>query len=146
MNKYFEPETVRIFYKTRQMTPTVTYAKMSNSDRDYLRGMCITLLEHIEQHKDSTQNQRMLYNWFFSNVQKKLPKPSKTSGIGKFNTWATFIQGMEHNFENTGTEDYSMKQLEHVEEVVNMAVDYFTVAHPDYEPTLQAPYVELIKN
>lgn len=144
MNKYFNAGSTNIYYKTRKYG-TVTYAKMDPDDQAYLRYMYSMLYGHVKEYKTSTQTQRLLYNHFFNNVQKSLPKPSKNSGIGKYNTWATFLEGLEHNFNCTDTKDFSTKQIEHVEDIVNQAVDYFTIAHPDFEPTVQAPNVKLIR-
>lgn len=145
MNKHFPPGHMIIPYKLKVL-PTITYAKMKKSDRDYLRYMCSMLWGHIKANKDLNPEQYGLYNWFVNSDQKKLPKPSKKSNLNrKYNTWSTFIQGVEHNFLYDQTEDYSLKQLEHIVEAVNMAVEYFTTTWQDFEPQYQACYVKLLK-
>lgn len=144
MNKHFPAGETIIGYKQKKL-PTITYAKMNADDRDYLRYMYSMFWGHILEHCNTDKDQRELYDWFFNKPQTHLPKPSKIAKVKtKFNTWGSFLQGVEHNFLN-GTEDFSLKQLEHVVEAVNMSVQYFSTKWVDFEPQTQANYVKLLK-
>jgi hypothetical protein len=100
---------------------------------------------HIIAHSDINADQKGLYQWFFNTPQDHLPKPSKRAKLKtQYNTWATFLQGVEHNFID-GTDDFSLKQLEQVVEAVNMSVNYFNDLWPDFEPNTAANRVTLLK-
>lgn len=144
MNKHFPAEDRVIAYKQKRL-PTITYAKMNSDDRDYLRYMYSMFYGHIMANCNIDAEQRGLYTWFFDTPQDHLPKPSKIAKVKtKYNTWASFLQGVEHNFLN-GTEDFSLKQLECVVEAVNMSVNYFNDKWADFEPHVQANRVKLLK-
>jgi len=83
--------------------------------------------------------------WFFDTPQDHLPRPSKKAKLKtQYNTWASFLQGVDSNFDE-GTDDFSLKQLEYVVEAVNMAVKYFSNKWIDFEPQVQANRVRLLK-
>jgi hypothetical protein len=144
MNKFFPAEETVIAYKQKKL-PTITYAKMNDLDKDYLRYMYSMFYGHILDQKDTDAEQRGLYTWFFNTPQDHLPRPSKRAKVKtQYNTWASFLQGVEHNFLD-GTDDFSLKQLEYVVEAVNMSVKYFNDRWPDFEPNTSANYVKLLK-
>lgn len=144
MNKFFPVEETVIAYKQKRL-PTVTYAKMNSLDKDYLRYMYSMFYGHILDQRDFDAEQRGLYTWFFDTPQDHLPKPSKKAKVKtQYNTWASFLHGVEHNFLE-GTDDFSLKQLEHVVEAVNMSVNYFSERWVDFEPLVQANKVRLLK-
>jgi hypothetical protein len=144
MNKFFPAEETVIAYKQKKL-PTITYAKMNDLDKDYLRYMYSMFYGHILDQKDTDAEQRGLYTWFFDTPQDHLPRPSKRAKVKtQYNTWASFLQGVEHNFLD-GTDDFSLKQLEYVVEAVNMSVKYFNDRWPDFEPNTSANYVKLLK-
>ena len=144
MNKFFPAEERVIAYSQKRL-PTITYAKMHRDDRDYLRYMYSMFYGHLIAHCNTNADQKGLYQWFFNTPQDHLPKPSKRAKLKtQYNTWATFLQGVEHNFID-GTDDFSLKQLEQVVEAVNMSVKYFNDRWPDFEPNTSANYVKFLK-
>jgi len=100
------------------------------------------LYGHIKEYKNTSPSQAGLYKWFFEEPQTQLPRPTRISGK-IYNTWATFLEGLEDNFES-GTSNYTTKHLKGVEEAVNYAVEYFTNVHADFQANDEAPKINII--
>lgn len=142
MNKFIESEEYNMYYQNGKLYKKVQYVKFSKQDQEYLRYMYSMLYGHIKQYRNASADQTALYNWFFTENQTHLPRPTRISGK-IYNTWATFLEGLEDNFAS-GTTNFTTKHLKGVEEIVNYAVDYFTIAHPDFEPNNEAPKINMI--
>jgi hypothetical protein len=137
VNEFFDepivegPKTKTIVYRYGINTGTTQYVKISRSDELFLREICKTFLEHVKINKDNNAIQKQLYSETFIQSQKDLPKPDfKRTGI-KYNTYASFINGMEENFGDS-TRNYTLKQWPHVIDIANIAVNYFNVIHPQF--------------
>lgn len=142
MNKFIEAEDYVMFYQNGKLYNKVQYVKFTRRDQEYLRYMYSMLYGHIKEYKNLNPEQRGLYNWFFTEDQKHLPRPTRIKGK-VYNTWATFLEGLEDNFA-TGTDNFTTKHLEGVQEAVNFAVEYFTNVHSSFEPMEQAPTVNIV--
>jgi len=142
MNKFIEAEDYKMFYQHGKLYKKVQYVKFSRADQEYLRYMYSMLYGHIVEYRYTSTDQSALFDWFFTENQTHLPRPTKLSGR-IYNTWGTFLEGLEDNFES-GTTNFTTKHLKGVEEIVNYAVDYFTIAHSDFEPNEEAPRIKMI--
>ena len=142
MNKFIEAEDYIMYYKKGKLYKKVQYVKFTRRDQEYLRFMYSMLYGHIVEYKNANSDQAALYDWFFTEPQTHLPRPTRISGK-LYNTWATFLEGLEDNFES-GTTNFTTKHLKGVEEAVNYAVEYFTNVHADFEPNEQAPKVTIV--
>ena len=143
MNKYIEPDPIEIVYTLGHKHKNVQYVKIQPNDLDYMRYMYSMLWGHIEAYKNYDNDQRHLHLWFFGVEQPHLPKPTKLKHR-QYNTWGTFLQGIEHNFLYNNTRDLTTKSLEGLEEAVNMSVQYFTSKWQDFEPNQEAPQIKLV--
>ena len=126
-----ETKTRTVIYRLGVNTGTTQYVKISRSDELFLRELCKVFLEHIKINRDNNSIQKQMYTETFVQSQQDLPKPDfKRTGI-RFNTYASFINGMEENF-GDNTRNYTLKQWPHVIDIANIAVNYFNVMHPGF--------------
>lgn len=142
INDFFDVELpterdVRYSYGAR--TPSVQYINIHRRrDEIDIRTTCKEFLVHVQINRDNNQFQRNMYNRVFVEKDTSLPRPTKEIEHRDVNTIASFIDGIERNFEE-GTRNYTTKQWEHVIEIANIAIEYFNVAHPNKngEPRLK---------
>lgn len=126
-----EPKTKTIVYRAGISTGTTQYVKISRGDELFLREICKVFLEHVKINRENNAIQKQMYTETFIQSQPDLPKPDfKRTGI-RHNTYASFINGMENNF-NDNTRNYTLKQWPHVIDIANIAVNYFNVMHPQF--------------
>ena len=146
MNQFFDIEednTIDIYYTLGVKLKTSRYINISRSHRDYLRYVYSLLWGHVKTYRDDSEFGRHMYYKMFVEYPEDLPKPTK--GKQRKNTWGTFLQGIEHNFLYAGTQDFTVKQLEHVIHIVNIAVEYFRVGYPDFDHPVELNPVQLVK-
>ena len=143
MNLYFDAEPQTIFYMNGHKHNDVQYITMPDRDLAYMRYMYSMLWGHILEYRDASPFANEMYLQFFVKPDKDLPRPSRLKS--KYNTWATFLQGIEHNFLYEGTKNLTAKQLPHVVKAVNLAVEYFTQAYPDFDANMNAYAVRMRK-
>jgi hypothetical protein len=98
---------------------------------------------HVKAFKDDSDQQNLFYKQFFFCDQPDLPRPTRGKK-GGYNTYASFLKGLEDNFELTGTRDFTVKQLPHVVQICNMAYNYFTDMYPDFEPNTSIYRVNMV--
>lgn len=128
---------VRYSYGAR--TPTAQYINIHRRrDELDIRNICKDFLTHVQINRDNNSFQQSMYERVFDYKDKNLPKPTKEIEGRHINTIASFIEGIERNFEGD-TRNYTTKQWEHVIDIANIAVEYFNVAHPNKygEPLLK---------
>jgi hypothetical protein len=126
------PTTHDIHYRLGVNTGTTQYINIrSRSDELHLRKMCKSFIEHVRMNKDNNHYQKELYREVVSMPNKNLPRPRKEIAGISVNTYASFIDGIEKNFES-GTVNYTEKQWDHVIDIANIAVNYFNDVHPTY--------------
>jgi len=134
MNKHFPPtEPLKIYYRKGKKHNTAQYITLDASHQEYLRWCYSMFYGHVKAFKDENPFQSEFYKQFFFCDQKDLPRPTRGKK-GAYNTYASFLEGLEDNFELTGTRDFTEKQLPHVVEICNMAYNYFTGKHEDFLP------------
>ncbi len=137
MAEFFEVEQVQlptecvVEYYLGHSTPTTQYIKIKfRRDELLLREVCRAFIDHVRINKDNNADQSYIYNEVYRK-DNKLPKPDfKRTGL-KYNTYASFINGIEDNFAEN-TRNYTLKQWPHVIDIANIAVEYFNNLHPKY--------------
>jgi hypothetical protein len=117
------------------------YVSINLREMLYIRRMYGLFWGHVMTERDSGFEGRGYYTEVFEVPRRHLPKPSKLKQ--RYNTWGTFLQGLEWNFQD-GTRHFTEKQLPHIAEAVNMAVVYFTDIYPDFLPEEQAYQIEFV--
>ena len=133
MNKFFSPdENKKVYYRKGKKHNTAQYITLDAGHQAYLRWCYSMFYGHVKAFKDDTPFQMEFYKQFFYCDQKDLPRPTRTKK--GYNTYASFLEGLEDNFELTGTRDFTAKQLPHVVDICNMAYNYFTGKHEDFLP------------
>jgi hypothetical protein len=143
MNKFFPPqEPLKIYYRKGKQHNTAQYITLDSGNQQYLRWCYSMFYGHVKAFKDQSPFQTAFYQEFFFKEQKSLPRPTRTKK--GYNTYASFLEGLEDNFELTGTKHFTAKQLPHVYEVCNMAYNYFTGRHEDFEPNASIYQVKMI--
>ena len=143
MNKYFPPEdNLKIYYKKGKKYNSAQYVNIDAGHQEYLRWCYSMLYGHVKEYRKDNTFQRELYNQFFFAKQDDLPYPTRAKR-GSFNTYATFLEGLEDNFEQ-GTKDFTVKQLPHVVEVCNIAYNYFNSKHTDFLPNATIYVVDMV--
>ena len=138
MAEFFEVEQVTlptertIEYSLGHNTGTTQYITIKwRRDELLLREISRAFLDHARINKDNNADQRYIYDEVYNKPNKDLPKPDfKRTGI-KYNTYASFVNGIEDNFADT-TRHYTIKQWPHVIDIANIAVEYFNNVHPSY--------------
>lgn len=141
MNKYIDTDPLKIYYRKGKKHNTAQYMVLDNSHQTYLRWAYSMLYGHIKHFKDENTFQKQLYLQFFFCEQKDLPRPTRLKR--GYNTYASFLEGLEDNFA-TGTRNFTAKQLPHLETIANMAYNYFTGPHADWEPNIEIHQVDLV--
>ena len=143
MNLYFDAEPQNIYYVNGYLHNRTQYVDIKQDDLLYIRYMYSMLWGHILEYKDTSPFAQEMYIQFFVKPDPDLPRPSRLKS--KYNTWATFLQGIEHNFVYEGTKNLTDKQLPHVIKAVNLAFEYFTEAYPEFDPNMNAYPVRIRK-
>ena len=144
MNQHFDtPEEQYIYYVNGHRHDKTQYVDIKPEDLAYIRYMYSMLWGHILEYRDTSTFAEEMYIQFFVKPDPDLPRPARLKA--KYNTWATFLQGIEHNFVYNNTKNLTEKQLPHVIKAVNLAVEYFTVAYRDFDPNMQAYPVRIKK-
>lgn len=147
MNKFFDNTDIvrEIPYSMGKKLKTTQYVNMSKADRDYLRYMYSMLWGHVYDNRvTGTAIASAMYDQMFVVEQTELPRPTKVKNR-RLNTWGTFLQGVEHNFLYENTQDFTVKQLPHIVKIVNIAVEYFSVAYPDFEANTEVHKVKAVR-
>lgn len=144
MNKYFPPqEPLNVYYRKGKKHNTAQYITLDAGHQDYLRWCYSMFYGHVKASKADSPFNMEFYKQFFFCEQKGLPRPTRAKK-GSYNTYASFLEGLEDNFELTGTRDFTEKQLPHVVDICNMAYNYFTGKHEDFEPNATIHVVDLV--
>ena len=126
------PTTHEIIYRLGVNTGTTQYINIrSRSDELHIRKLCKSFIEHVRMNKDNNHYQKQLYREVVSTPNTNLPRPRKDIAGISVNTYASFIDGIEKNFES-GTVNYTEKQWDHVIDIANIAINYFNDVHPTY--------------
>jgi hypothetical protein len=125
-----EPDDRVIRYRLGKNTGTAQYVNIrSVGDEKYLREIYKMFLEHIRINRNNNADQINFYNQVYVAGDPALPKPDfRRTGL-KANTWESFLNGLEDNFD-AGTMHYTTKQWPHVIDCVNIAIGYFNNLHP----------------
>lgn len=127
-----EPTEHIVKYSYGVNTGTTQYINIrSRSDELHIRKLCKSFIDHIRMNKDNNSYQQQLYKEVIQDPNKNLPSPRKDIEGISVNTYASFIDGIEKNFEN-GTINYTLKHWPHVIEIANIAINYFNDIHPTY--------------
>jgi hypothetical protein len=144
MNKHFPPtEPLKIYYRKGKKHNTAQYITLDASHQEYLRWCYSMFYGHVKEFKNASDTQTEFYKQFFFCDQPDLPRPTRGKK-GAYNTYATFLEGLEDNFVKTGTRDFTVKQLPHVVQICNMAYNYFTDMYPDFEPNTSIYRVNMV--
>ena len=117
------------------------YVSINIRDMLYIRRMYSLFWGHVMTEAECGFEGRGFYTEVFEVPRKHLPKPSKLNQ--RYNTWGSFLQGLEWNFED-GTRHFTEKQLAGIEEAVNMAVVYFSDMYPDFLPEESAHQIKFV--
>jgi hypothetical protein len=126
------PTTHEIIYRLGVNTGTTQYINIrSRRDELHIRKLCKSFIEHVRMNKDNNHYQKQLYREVVSTPNTNLPRPRKDIAGISVNTYASFIDGIEKNFES-GTVNYTEKQWDHVIDIANIAINYFNDVHPTY--------------
>ena len=126
-----EPTERVVEYYYGHSTRTTQYITIKwRRDELLIRELCRAFIDHVRINKDNNADQSYIYKEVYEK-DNNLPTPDfKRTGL-KFNTYATFINGIEDNFAEN-TRHYSLKQWPHVIDIANIAVEYFNNIHPKY--------------
>ena len=144
MNKYFKQEQpLKIYYRKGKKHNTAQYITLDSGHQEYLRWCYSMFYGHVKAFQDDSPFQAEFYKQFFYCDQKDLPRPTRGKK-GAYNTYASFLEGLEDNFELTGTRDFTEKQLPHVVQICNMAYNYFTGKFEDFLPNSTIYIVNMV--
>lgn len=117
------------------------YVSINPKQFRYIRDIYRLFLDHVKQNQYQDAQGRGMYELIYNTPQTHLPKPSRLKQ--RYNTWASFLLGLEKNFA-TGTRHFTERQLPGIQEAVNMAVVYFTDLYPDVESEHSAYQIEFV--
>lgn len=120
------------------------YITLDPGEQAHIREMLELFLGHIYYRAGASDFDDTAYDMVFNQPVKDLPKPDFKRTGKRYNTWDSFLTGVEQNFKN-GTRDFSAKQLPHIAEAYNMAVIYFTQHYPEFEPSMQVRPIKFVR-
>jgi hypothetical protein len=116
MNEFFEmqedttttaPTHREIYYSMGVNTGSTQYINIwRRNDELFIREVCKAFIESVRINKDNNAVHKQFYKEVFQDAQSSLPKPDRKRTGLTHNTYASFVNGIEENFEK-GTRNYN---------------------------------------